>query len=297
MSLLINEPPLQVLPSLAIQIGLNEAIVLQQLHYLLPMAQTTHDGKKWVYNSFEDWQAQHFPFFSVDTVKRTFNNLRQSGLILCEKLQKQQRNQTNFYTINYEKLDELCANNGHSQAENSVKNTQKAKGKMPQSISANCTNGQGQNAPMSLGQNAPMLQENTNRIHTRECIEQNSSEQSALVTDEKTDTHTLMILDEKLNIKQIQDLMCMAVGEVKAKAIIERPEFQFWLLGFNTHYETQPLMTHAKKYYRLSQWLISEYNKVNPQPPVEQPQAIEPQTDLVINQPQRRYDIHQLGDF
>ena len=31
--LLINEHPLQVLPSLATKIGLNEAIVLQQIHY------------------------------------------------------------------------------------------------------------------------------------------------------------------------------------------------------------------------------------------------------------------------
>ena len=35
MSLLISEPPLQVLPSLAVKIGLNEAIVLQQIHYWL----------------------------------------------------------------------------------------------------------------------------------------------------------------------------------------------------------------------------------------------------------------------
>lgn len=33
--LLINEPPLQVLPTLAKTIGLNEAIVLQQVHYWL----------------------------------------------------------------------------------------------------------------------------------------------------------------------------------------------------------------------------------------------------------------------
>ena len=33
--LLIDEPPLQVLPSLALKIGLNEAIILQQVHYWL----------------------------------------------------------------------------------------------------------------------------------------------------------------------------------------------------------------------------------------------------------------------
>ena len=33
--LLINENPLQVLPTLAVKIGLNEAMILQQMHYWL----------------------------------------------------------------------------------------------------------------------------------------------------------------------------------------------------------------------------------------------------------------------
>lgn len=41
-SLLIEEPPLQILPSLAAAIGLNEAIVLQQLYWLL---QQPNNGK------------------------------------------------------------------------------------------------------------------------------------------------------------------------------------------------------------------------------------------------------------
>ena len=45
-NLLTQEPPLQVLPSLAVAIGLNEAIVLQQVHYLLNYATTTKDDKK-----------------------------------------------------------------------------------------------------------------------------------------------------------------------------------------------------------------------------------------------------------
>lgn len=265
MSLLINEPPLQVLPSLAILIGLNEAIVLQQLHYLLPMAQTVHDGKKWVYNSFEDWQGQHFPFFSVDTVKRAFNSLRQKGLILCEKLQKQQRNQTNFYTINYDELNKLCSNNANSQLQNSVKNKQKTQGKMHQSISANCIDGQGQIASMSSGQIASMLQENTNRIHTRECEHQNSSDDlnknSSLSTDEKTHSKSFDILGEKLNLKQLQDTISMKLGSQRAEEILKRPDFEFLIFGFNSHYDSKPVMSSGQKYYRLAQWLISDFEK------------------------------------
>lgn len=44
MNLLINESPLQVLPSLAIQVGLTEAILLQQLHFRSLISNNTRDG-------------------------------------------------------------------------------------------------------------------------------------------------------------------------------------------------------------------------------------------------------------
>lgn len=34
-NLLLDEPPLQVMPTLATKVGLNESIVLQQIHYWL----------------------------------------------------------------------------------------------------------------------------------------------------------------------------------------------------------------------------------------------------------------------
>ena len=52
--LLINESPLQVQPSLAMAIGLNEAIFLQQLHYWIGTSRFVRDGKKWVYNTYSD---------------------------------------------------------------------------------------------------------------------------------------------------------------------------------------------------------------------------------------------------
>jgi len=56
--LLINEHPLIVLPSLAEEVGINEAIVLQQLHYWLdnPKVGKLWRGKSWVRNSVREWQ-------------------------------------------------------------------------------------------------------------------------------------------------------------------------------------------------------------------------------------------------
>ena len=50
--LLIDEQPLQVLPSLACAIGLNEAMVLQQLHWRLRYSKKQVNGLFWVFDKY-----------------------------------------------------------------------------------------------------------------------------------------------------------------------------------------------------------------------------------------------------
>jgi hypothetical protein len=131
-NLLINEPPLQVLPTLAVVInkaindsigaghrsggGLNEAIVLQQIHYWLNSIKTTGrivDGEKWIYNSISSW-AENFPFWSENTIRRALQNLETLGLIKSRNdLNKIKIDQTKWYTINYEALKGLPFVNIH----------------------------------------------------------------------------------------------------------------------------------------------------------------------------------------
>lgn len=101
--LLIDEPPLQVLPSLAIQIGLNEALVLQQFHYWLRRSNNIQDGYKWIYNSYPDWNRQ-FPFWSESTVKRTINSLEKQGCLISGNYNRAGFDKTKWYRIDYEKL-------------------------------------------------------------------------------------------------------------------------------------------------------------------------------------------------
>lgn len=101
--LLISESPLLVLPSLATAIGLNEAIVLQQIHYWLTTKPKTHDGKPWVYNSATEWQQQ-FPFFSVPTIRRALNNLRERGILEVANFNQDPQDRTLWYTIDYDKV-------------------------------------------------------------------------------------------------------------------------------------------------------------------------------------------------
>src|SRR5215831_2144215 len=72
---LIPEPPLLVLPSLAVAIGLNEAILLQQIHF-----RTRESADEW-------WRAgagelpRAFPFWSESTIKRATRSLEKARLV------------------------------------------------------------------------------------------------------------------------------------------------------------------------------------------------------------------------
>jgi len=103
--LLINEPPLQVLPSLAVKIGLNEAIIVQQIHYWLQKNKPMEDGNSWVFNSVREWKEQ-FPFWSENTILRNLQSLRDSGLLIAEQKSKNSFDKTLYYRINYDLLSD-----------------------------------------------------------------------------------------------------------------------------------------------------------------------------------------------
>lgn len=108
--LLINEAPLQIFPTLARKIGLNEAIVLQQMHYWLHLNGESQHG---VYNTSEQWQKQ-FPFWSIDTLRRTIISLKSQGLIIDTKVNQNKPNQCFGHTINYEALENIKACNNRT---------------------------------------------------------------------------------------------------------------------------------------------------------------------------------------
>ncbi|EOG3023257.1 replication protein RepO, partial [Salmonella enterica] len=108
--LLINENPLQVLPTLACAIGLNEAVVLQQIHYWMNSSQHFYDGRRWVYNSVASWQKQ-FPFWSEATIKRALVSLERQDMVSCANYNLDPRDRSKWYSINYAALEALEQNN------------------------------------------------------------------------------------------------------------------------------------------------------------------------------------------
>ena len=108
--LLLDEVPLMIMPQLAVKIGLNESIVLQQVHYWLEINKKANknlrDGFYWTYNSYKEWQEQ-FPFFSTKTIQRTIVKLEKIDLLISANYNKLKIDRTKWYRINYETLENI----------------------------------------------------------------------------------------------------------------------------------------------------------------------------------------------
>jgi len=108
-TLLFDERPLMLLPKLANTVGLHEAIVLQQIHFLLQMESSGRviDGEKWVWNTLESWQREHFPFLSLRTLRRAIDSLeRRRLLVSCQPDGRVSRKK--YYRVNYKSLQPDC---------------------------------------------------------------------------------------------------------------------------------------------------------------------------------------------
>lgn len=109
--LLINEHPLQVLPTLAVLLGLNEAMILQQIHFWLCNKDKRckpyiNESESWVYNTYEEWHEQ-FPFWSVPTIKRAILKLEEKGILITRQFDLGKGEARKYYRIDHEKLTAL----------------------------------------------------------------------------------------------------------------------------------------------------------------------------------------------
>lgn len=115
-SWLYSKHPILVDTDLAVVIGLKEAVVAQQLNYWLhSKSAKIIDGRRWIYNTYEKWQKDSFPFFTIATIRRTFGSLEKQKIVLTGNFNKAGFDKTKWYSIDEERLDELmsrrCAQN------------------------------------------------------------------------------------------------------------------------------------------------------------------------------------------
>lgn len=168
---LFDEQPILANKTLAREIGLNEALVLQQINYWIEINKRSgnnyFDGRYWTYNSIRAWHENDFDYMSIDTVKRTFSKLEKMGYLIIGNFNKDPRDKTKWYSINDEKLEELYFEIRDKKLKQEreilekvtdkalpnalVQNAPMEKGKMPQCNNADCTNALDENALMQYG--------------------------------------------------------------------------------------------------------------------------------------------------
>ena len=88
---------------------INAAVIVQQLNYWMNKdgVGTIIDGVKYVYNTFVDWVNEQFPWLSVWQFRKAMSLLRSLGIVKVIRHKAKQWNQTNFYTLDCDRLTEF----------------------------------------------------------------------------------------------------------------------------------------------------------------------------------------------
>ena len=132
MKYLLDEHPITFHKSLALTIGLNEAIILQYIHFWINSKRKEQE-EVWIYKTYSQIQEE-LPFFSDSTIKRTIKKMLDLKILKKENRNKTKIDKTNWYTIDYQKLSEICG----------IKTTQSI-GQNDTSAWSECNNGECQN--------------------------------------------------------------------------------------------------------------------------------------------------------
>ena len=127
--LLINENPLQVLPSLAVALkNINEAVILQQVQYWVNRSENEYGGRKWVYNTIKQWKDQ-FPWLTEKAIRNRFDSLIEKGVIITSNFNKSKFDRTKWYTIDYDKLNSLINNQNNGENPNATHSEESSESK------------------------------------------------------------------------------------------------------------------------------------------------------------------------
>jgi hypothetical protein len=85
---------------------INAAIIIQQLHYWMNKKEVgvIIEGVKYVYNTFVDWVNEQFSWLSVWQLRKAMSLLRSLGIVKVVRYKARQWNQTNYYTLDSDRL-------------------------------------------------------------------------------------------------------------------------------------------------------------------------------------------------
>lgn len=195
--LLIHQTPTMFQRDLVMALGLTDAIILQQLHYWLGTASgKEHDGRRWVFNTYDQWQEQ-FPWWSTDTIQRAIKRLRDSGIIIAtDTLNRSKMERTLWYSIDYDALDAVASENVPDDADSPADDsTERSPVSQSATVAEVAPDDSSEQCPVS--QNAVLLEDSSLRcsltIDYQENTRQENKEPTVLAPQQKAPTQQSMV--------------------------------------------------------------------------------------------------------
>ena len=242
-NLLTAESPLVLLPSLASEFGIAEAIILQQIHYISQQdgKGLIHDGHKWIYNTLEDWHTK-LSCWSMATVERAITKLKKLGIILVDRLGKHKSNRTNYYRIDYPKLAHIpqlsapakCENDSIKMQECSPQNEGMDSRKMTETMTAKCGNGYTKNT-----------KENSKKsFKSEKPIFENLKSENQTTDGTTQPTQPDPSPEQLASIPIDQRQLWQQLRQAKLDIAIDDPRLKFWLDRSLVKTITQVLFNH-----------------------------------------------------
>lgn len=257
--LLFNEEPITINRLAAKVLGLNEAIVVQQIHYWLNINEKAKkniiDDKVWTFNTYEKWQKENFDFWSVKTIKRIFESLEKKGILIKGRYNQKKYDRTLWVTLNYEKLESILVEYENKTNENNVENTENVeiptKGQNVPMSNCNkgtdCPYGKGQVVPMERDRLSPPIPENTTETKSEISITTQSVQNVPVVNTNKEliEAKTHLLLDSKNKIDKVskwkQDRLLKAIN------IFNESEGQYFTLLEKIYKDDKNFTNYNKK--------------------------------------------------
>lgn len=111
MNLLGQYGSIVINPTLASLIGLEEAIVLQQINYWLvidsQLEENNYNGVTYIPNSITMWQKYYFPFWTEDEIASILQTLINYKFVKVITNPFNKRSSELWYTINFKEVNKL----------------------------------------------------------------------------------------------------------------------------------------------------------------------------------------------
>lgn len=97
----------RIVPELAVEIGLNESIMLLQIDFWIGISDHYIDGCWWTYQSTREMKDKAFPYWGIGTIHRTVVSLEKQGLVIVGNHNKRPGDNTRWFALNRDGMKQL----------------------------------------------------------------------------------------------------------------------------------------------------------------------------------------------